>query len=295
MEKAGWPPPVVAAPGTLMVHYAANTRRPYPVPRAEIKLAVLALVLFTVTARAEVVPGDELYQAHAIVTGQGEGERARGFALCLEEVLVKLSGDPRVRHDPHVASLEAQAGRLVASFQYHDRMSGIPIHDEQGTRERPFDLFVTFDRGAIDAALRSLGRTPWLQKRPRLVALLGVKDAQTSYVLASDGARGLGQRQALAAAAEKRGLPMVLPSMAALAVRGVTYDRLDVPPPDMDGDTVLVGRLVWTEAALGWTAEWRFPWRGRVHRWKITGVSFDDAFRDAADHALAIVSPNGAR
>jgi hypothetical protein len=262
-----------------------------PVPRS--KLSALALVLFAVTARAQPVPSDALYQARAIVTGEGEAERGRGFALCLEEVLVKLSGDPRLRHDSRVRSLEAKAGRLVASFHYHDRMSGIPVHDEQGTRERPFDLFVSFDRAAVDAALRSLGRRPWIEKRPRILVLLGIRDAQTSYVLASDGERGLGQRQALAATEQTRALPMILPSVAALAAAGVTYDRLDGSPPEIGGDPVLVGRLVWMEAALGWTAEWRLPWQGREHRWKITGVSFDDAFRDAADHALAIVSPNG--
>jgi hypothetical protein len=35
----------------------------------------------------------DLYQARAIVTGQGEANRALGFALCLRDVLVKVSGD----------------------------------------------------------------------------------------------------------------------------------------------------------------------------------------------------------
>jgi hypothetical protein len=279
-----------------VVHYRGkHVKATPPVPVSRSKLPALALVLFAATARADALPSDELYEAQAIVTGQGEAERARGFALCLDEVLVKVSGDPRLRDDRRMASLEAQAGRLVAGFHYHDRMSGIPVHDEQGTRERPFDLFASFDHGAVDAALRSLGRMPWLEQRPRVVVLLGVKDAQTSYVLASDGERGLGQRQALAAAAEKRALPVLLPSTAALAANGLTYDHLEAAAPDMGGDAVLAGHLVWTEAALGWTAEWRFPWQGRERRWNITGVSFDDAFRDAVDHALLIVSPNAGR
>jgi uncharacterized protein len=277
-----------------VLHYRSKHAKATAVPALRSTLSALALVVYAATARAEIVPNDQLYQARAFVTGEGEAERARGFALCLEEVLVKLSGDPRLRDDRRVAPLEEEAGRLVASFHYHDRMSGIPVHDEQGTRERPFDLFVSFDHSAVDAALRSLGRKPWLEPRPRVVVLLGIKDAQTSYVLASDGERGLGQRQALAAAAEKRAFAAQLPSTAALAANGLTYDHLDAAAPEVGGDVVLIGRLVWTEAALGWKAEWRFPWQGQEHRWDITGVSFDDAFRDAVDHALLILSPNAA-
>jgi hypothetical protein len=272
-----------------------------PVPVPSLKLSAIGLALLALMASARADGTSELYQARAFVTGQGEAERARGFALCLEDVLVKLSGDPRLRDDPRLAPLEAQAARIVAAFHYHDRMSGLAVHDEQGTRDRPFDLFVSFDPAGVDAALRSLERAPWLAARPRVVVLLGVRDAQTSYVLATDGERGLGQRQALAAAAEKRALPMVLPSTAVLAVDAVsrgqlgdTAARFDGVQAAVDGDATLIGRLVWTEAALGWTAAWRFAWQGREHRWEIAGVSFDDAFRDAVDHVLAIVSPNGA-
>jgi uncharacterized protein len=32
--------------------------------------------------------------------------------------------------------MAGQAGTFVADFDYHDRMGGIPVHDEQGTRDR---------------------------------------------------------------------------------------------------------------------------------------------------------------
>src|SRR5689334_5132381 len=157
-------------------------------------LFLIALLLPAAAATGE----DALYRATAFVTGQGEAERARGEALCLEEVLVKVSGDPSLRDDADLPPLQADAGRLVRSFRYRDRMSGIPVHDEQGTRERPFDLTVTFDPAKIDAALAQLHRKPRREPRPRLAVLLGVRDATSSYVLAADGARGLGQRQSLA-------------------------------------------------------------------------------------------------
>jgi hypothetical protein len=244
---------------------------------------------------------DDLYRAQAIVTGEGEAERGRGFALCLEAVLVKVSGDPLLSREPALAALKAQAAGFVTGFDYHDRMAGIPVHDEQGTRDRPFDLTVAFDPPKIDAALRKLGRAPWPQPRPRLTVLLGVRDATAPYVLAEDGARGLGQRQSLAAIAAQRGVAVTLPSTALLAGRRVTYreiaaasaPRLDALASKSGGDAALSGTLVWSEAALGWTARWRLAWHGRVHRWRIRGVSFDDAFRNGVDGATAVLSGHG--
>ena len=240
----------------------------------------------------------DLYRSRAVVTGEGEAERARGFALCLEDVLAKVSGDPRLAHDPAVAAVTARAADLVAGFDYHDRMSGIPVHDEQGTRERPFDLTVTFDRAKIDAALRSLGRRPWPEPRPVLAVLLAVRDAIAAYVLAADGARGEGQREALQAAAERRGVVAVLPGSALLAAQHLDAAGLKaLPPPRLaaaakasGGEAALAGTLVWSETAPGWTAHWRLSWHGKPHRWQIAGVSFDDAFRTGIDGAVAILS-----
>jgi hypothetical protein len=271
--------------------------RGFALGRYALALAI-ALVAVAACGRA-VSAADELYRARAFVTGQGEAERARGFALCFAAVLVKVSGDPRLAHDPAAAAMSAQAGGFVTGFDYHDRMSGIPVHDEQGTRDRPFDLTVTFDPQKIGGALRSLGRTPWPEPRPRLAVILGVRDATASYVLSEDGERGLGQRQSLAAVAAQHGIPVVLPNSAALAAEQITYDRVSSAPrlgavaKASGGDAALVGTLVWTESALGWTTRWRLRWRGREHRWQIRGVSFDDAFRNGIDGAAAILSGHG--
>jgi hypothetical protein len=103
---------------------------------------------------------DDLYQARTIVTGQGEVSRRVGFADCLEQVLVKVSGDSRLLDDPEITAMADEAGTFVADFHYRDRMAGIPVHDEQGTRDRPYDLTVSFDPTRIDTALRSLGHEP---------------------------------------------------------------------------------------------------------------------------------------
>src|ERR1700694_6196040 len=117
---------------------------------------VLAAALFG-TAAANAARADELYEAQAILTGKREPERLRALPDGLEDVLVKASGDPRLIGDRRLLPLKANAAEFVVSFRYHDRMSGIPVHDEQGTRDRPYDLIVSFDAAKIEAGLRSLG------------------------------------------------------------------------------------------------------------------------------------------
>lgn len=242
-----------------------------------------------------------LYQAVAIVTGTGEVNRRLGLAMCLEEVLVKVSGDGRLVGDRRIAALARQAGTLVTKFSYRDRFAHRPINDEQGTRDRPHDLTVDFDPAKIDAELARLGRRPWIEPRPRLVVFLGVNNGAVGYVLAGDGERGAEQRDSLAAAARQVALPMTLPNQAALTSAKATYETLSTVDPAMldsaakslGGDLPLVGRLIWNDAARGWVAEWRFAFGGKFYRWQIRGVSFDDAFRNGMRGAAQVLSGNG--
>jgi hypothetical protein len=155
--------------------------------RASALILLLAATVLLGYGNAFAAGVDELYQAQTIVTGQGEQSRRAGFPVCLEQVLVKVSGDPRLSGDPSVAALAEEAATLVTDFAFRDRMAGIPVHDEQGTRDRPYDLTVRFDPAKIDAALRALGREPWEGPRPRLAVFVGVEIGGTTYLLASDG------------------------------------------------------------------------------------------------------------
>jgi hypothetical protein len=244
---------------------------------------------------------EDLYQAQTIVTGQGEANRMVGFARCLTDVLVKVSGDLRLTGDPRLEPLGAQVATMVTNYSYHDRMSGIPIHDEQGTRDRPYDLTVTFDPAKIDAAVQALGLAPWGATRPRLVVFVGMRNGAVITMLTGDGDRVRDQRDAFMAAASKRGLPVVLPSTAALAAAGLDFahlakadmGRLDALARQSDADQALAGQLVWVDRSLGWTADWRIAWQGGTPRWRIAGVSFDEAFRHGMGGALQILSGHG--
>lgn len=122
------------------------------------------------TGRAEQAPAatDHLYRAQTIVTGQGEANRLTGFAACLQDVLIKVAAAGRLADDPRLEAAKANARDYVKGFSYHDQMSGTPTRDEQGTRDRPYDLTVDFDQAKIVSLLATLGLKPWSSHRPVL-------------------------------------------------------------------------------------------------------------------------------
>ena len=119
--------------------------------------------------------------------------------------------------------------------------------------------------------------------------------------MTADGAQSDLQRDALFAAADKRGMDIVLPGTAALAKSNVTGAELRTAPfpalapiaAEQGGEAVLIGRLVWDDRDLGWATQWQMEWGGRTHRWQVRGVTFDESFRRGIGGAAQILSGNG--
>jgi hypothetical protein len=262
--------------------------------------ATAALLIAFSAASATATTVGDLYEASTLVTGQGEPNRVLGYGRCLRDVLVKVSGDLRLLDDSSLDPLEQDAAPFVRAFHYRDLLAGIPIHDEQGSRDRPYELTVDFDAEKIDGALRALGREPWGAERPRVVAFIRVEKGAAPYLLASDGDRGVDEREALAAAAKSRGLPVTLPSRAALVEADVSKDALSGDNGSLHdavqragGDVALVGRMVWDESAPGWVADWRLVSGGRTDHWRTRIATFDATFRSALGGAAQILAGYG--
>ena len=120
-------------------------------------------------------------------------------------------------------------------------------------------------------------------------------DGKTT-VVSNDSKRSELQKEALVAAASKRGLQIVLPDAAAL-------EKLDLADPGaMPGPVVtaamaergaqatLVGNLTWLDPELKWRADWKLVWRGRLHQWKLGAMTFDEVFRLGLGDALEILA-----
>lgn len=267
-------------------------------PAAEVKGGTSAPPTAGVAMQTEA-----FYRTVVAVTGTREATRIPGFAQALGEVLVKLTGDQTILADRRFPAMAAKAASLVTSFGYRDRLEGKPIHDEQGTYDRPHDLTVTFDQAKIDALVRKLGREPWLSPRPRVLVVVSVENIKATFMLARDGTvdRSADMREALAAAAEKAALLTALPTLAQLEVHGFTAKTLPNAAPgdilalarESGGDVAVVGHIVFREEALGWIVSWRMRANGKDYEWGTRGVNFDTAFRHALFGAAQIVSGHG--
>jgi hypothetical protein len=237
-------------------------------------LSIAAMVTTLLTGSAQAIEIENLYGGQAIVTGIFEPERTRGLRQVLLDVLVKVSAEPKLVDDPRVQPLLDRARDFVASYEYEDRMKGTPVRDEQGTRDRPHDLRIKFDPAKIDAALAELGLKPWGSDRPPLFALVTVEYPANKYVLSSEGELGLGQKQALAAAAVRRGMSVNLPKNA----------------PATASQPILQGTLRWQTDGAFWRTEWKLIGATKKRSWSMDSPSFDEAFRNGVGEAAATLA-----
>lgn len=219
-----------------------------------------------------------LYRAVTVVTGTVEPERSRGFAACLRQVLTRLAGDPALAESTQVAEAAARAADFVGDFHYRDRMAGLPVHDEQGTRERPHLLTVAFVPERIDALLESLGRTAW-RDRPVVLLDIEVDNGERRFVLEEGGSTGRDHRAALLETADRFGLTVRFP------VRG---DRAG-------GNPVLSGRLAWRSEAFEWSSGWHLESLAGSEEWRFSAASFDAVFRDALERTLVRLAAGARR
>jgi hypothetical protein len=257
-------------------------------------LLFLSLLVGIAASPARAQEADALYQAVAIVTGTDMRSRPTGFAQALREVLVKVSGEPRLLRDPRVAALAAHADTLILSFDYVDQLAGIPRHDDQGTYDRPHDLTVRFDPQRIDAALATLGERPWRGTRPVVVPVVAVRGFGKRYLLSAEIPAGTNQRAAFANVAHEYGMPFRIPSEAELAGWGVTMDNFPAPSAASSPDQALVaGTLVFEDSLPGWVGSWRMRWHDVDYAWQISGVNFDEAFRDIVRGVVRVASGHG--
>jgi hypothetical protein len=259
-------------------------------------LVVVAISSVVALGQPSEVPGtNSLYQATAVVTGSDRRSRPTGFARCLREVLVKVSGEPRLYHDPRVDRLAAEADLFVASFDYVDQLAAFHHHDDQGTYDRPFNLTVHFTPVLIDEVLVHLGERPWLGARPVIVPVLTVRGYTAAYLLTADSSAGADQRAAFTDVARDFGMRLRFPTESDFAAWGVTMERFPVPPaPPSSNQALVAGTLEFQRSVPGWAGSWRMQYHGVDYAWGIHGVNFDEAFRDIVRGVLRVASGHGA-
>jgi len=220
--------------------------------------------------------------------------RPSGFARCLREVLVKVTGDPSLGADPRVPT---DAAPYVVRFRYFDPIAQRRPHDDQGSYDRSYDLTVTFDRARIGGLVASLGRKIWTGTRPVVLPVIRMRGSSKPWVIdfpvTADDPAAEPQRMALRNAGTKYGVRVRLPERALVDELERSMDRPEPDTMTRAEAMLVVGELHWTPEDLGWTGSWRGRWSGREYRAGVRGVSFDEAFERLVRGVVQVAAGTG--
>jgi hypothetical protein len=243
-------------------------------------LAGMALLLVAGPLRADRVDG--LYEAEGVF----EDDRAAGFEDALAQVLVRVTG----RRDI--------AGRDEARAVLENAQS----YAQQFRQPAPGRLWVAFDGAALERDLAQLGVPVWGADRPATLLWVAVDAGGGSrFVLSSGAESGVETRlrDALRAAAVRRGIPVMFPLMDAedrsrasfAEVWGGFEDSILAASARYGADAVLVGRMNASDPGF---VRWTLLDESGSQRWSGGLEESIDRVADVFAARFAVVSSGGA-
>jgi hypothetical protein len=270
------------------------TRQQARRPAAFLSMALAATFVAAMVRPVSAELSQYLYHSNVIVTGYDMRQRPWGFAQALREVIVKLTGEPRLRDDPRVLALANHPDGYVTFFSYIDLMAYRHVHDDQGTYDRPYDLTVHFDPAKIDKFVADIGERPWSGERPVIVPVIAMRGFTGTTVLDADDPNDATQLESMRSVARDFAISARFPTKTELRAWGVSINHVAVAHPEPSPHEALVtGTLVFDESIPGWVGSWRMRWKGTDYAWGIRGVNYDEAFRDIVRGVVRVASGHG--
>lgn len=241
------------------------------------RLAVIVTLWWLLACSGFATAGDELFETDVPVESQQPDLRPGYLKAALQEVVVRVTGQPDVLKQAAVRALLENPERFVEQFRYYTRPDSSPPR---------LMLRVRFDGAALQQALRQQGVAYWGDsERPEVLLWLAVEDRGARYIVsAQDDSEAAREIQA---AARQRGIPLLLPLMdledqAKVRFTGVWggfFDGIGAASPRYNPGLVLIGRL--NRAPSGaWMARWDLRNRGS---WTGRGEGLADTLRTGID------------
>lgn len=233
-------------------------------PRLPCCLFLLLALLLPLPADA--VRVEDLYRSEVEVLDKSAGEREAGFRRALEQVLMKVSGSAAVLEQAPVRSMLESPARYVQQYRYESiedagADAAADAEDAAAAEPRPTHrLEVVFSPSRIERDLRDNGITVWGPYRPQILVWLAHDDGRDRRLVGADDSSGMDD--ALRAAAERRGLPLLLPLLDTedrrrieyLDIQGGFFDSVRDASSRYGADIVLVGHVRRTGG------DWRGDW-----------------------------------
>lgn len=216
-----------------------------------------------------------IYQAQVPV--QDESAKVRGAAVnkALGQVLVRITGDAQVDATPAAAAVLKQSSQLMQSYSYVQLPSG------EG-------LQVSFDPGALKAAVRAQHLPLWDSERPRTLVWLALRGPNGRQLVSSDDAQG--SAAGLVNTAQARGIPLLFPLMDLQDQRLVSFPDVwgGFQQPVLKASKRYPHSDVLMASAAGGNGQWQVQWTllrdgKRPKQWRTSAAQLDGALAAGAN------------
>ncbi len=141
----------------------------------------------------------------AMIPVNGTSLAARQIALpkALSQVLVKLSGNPKIMTVPMIQEALGQVNQLIQSYDYLNQI--LADHSSQ------LILRVTFNETALKQLLHSLGQATWSDHR--LLTLMWIQMVSHGNATLLSSTNDIYLSQEVQKTAQLRGVPILFPTM----------------------------------------------------------------------------------
>ena len=231
-------------------------------------LLSLASVLTSGLQAAEV---QNIYQADVLVNGQDRKERHRAIRSGLVTVLIKATGNSEVALSPGIPELLSRSLSLLQQYRYRSELRPDPEGGEPIEQEL---IWLSYDAGAIDRALRDIGLAVWPKTRPNTLIWLAVEENRKRRLYSE---QDLLLTNIIEREASRRSIPLSMPLMdledrARLDVADVWanfQDSIISASNRYAPEGILVGRI--QNNTEQWQGRWSYYKDGRAWDWQLNG------------------------
>lgn len=249
-------------------------------------VSLICLVVLSVSAWA-MATGVQPNIGRVIVPDQSSSALQKSLPMALSQVLIKMSGNPKVVEIPAIKKNLPRANHWLQSYSYQK--------ENDGNGQLRTYAQIVFNRGALVQLLKKNGASIW-ENRPQTLVWLHIQQNQLSYFLAGNDHRGISID--LKSNAFRRGVAYMLPLMDEqdrtafdlTSPTPFTEDKLSNIAERYNAPAVLAGNITQTPDNKSWQSDWHLLLNGQVMHLRQTTPDLNSALAQIIDKIADMMS-----
>lgn len=247
-----------------------------PMKAQKPKMIIVFLAGLLLGLAQSIPAGGDLYYAEVEIADESAKARQASIGKAFAIVLVKLTGNSKIRQQKGVSGLLGKSSDYVSQYRY--RVGETSSAEEGEASKTTRYIQISFDKAAVQRALAEAGISIWDGTRPEILLWLAYQQQDKPRLLEGDV---LPQAvPLLQQAANKRGLTLQLPLMdlqdqAALSANDVWTDNEQVikqASKRYPHSVILAGKVTQSEGEK-WNGSWILYGRGERKEFSRSGDS----------------------